>query len=159
MSVNAYFYLDGFDLWFPFLAFLWKTFPNSSLFFFAGMAWMISVMFDILGTRLNELTETWASNSLLYTEIRILHEKLAMLIRLHVCLCEITHNFNKNFGWIILIGIIYSFIGFVASLFWMIFHIQRGQLTFTAVAFFLDHVALTVVLIIIPHNIHQKVCI
>jgi len=159
MSVDTYFHLDGPDFWFPFLAFIWKTFPNSSLYFFAGMAWIISIMFDILGTRLKELTEARALNSLPHTEIRFLHKELAILIRLHAYLCDIIHNFNRNFGWIILIGIIYSFIGFIASLFWIIFRIKNGNLHFAAVAFFLDHVALTVVLIIIPHKIYQKVFI
>lgn len=144
--------------WISLLALLFQMISKFIFVLFSLMTWMMSTMFHILASRIDKLAEKIKpspfltdSNELVY------HEELAIQVRLHGCLCEIIYQLNRNFGLVVLIGTIYSFIGFISSTFRITNRLISKNLKLIEVAFFLDYVYLTILIILIPNKLHQNV--
>lgn len=146
--------------WISLFALYFQMIPKCIFVFFSLMTWMMSTMFHILASRIDELDVEKNKSTPPFSntgEMFIYKEELAVLIRLHGHLCEITYQFSNNFGLIILIGTIYSFIGFISSSFRIVSKLKSENLQWIEVAFFLDYACLTILLIIIPNKLHQAV--
>lgn len=125
--------------WISLLALLFQIIPKFIFVLFSLMTWMISTMFHILASRIDKLTETIKPSPFLTNSNEMVyHEELAILVRLHGCLCEIIYKLSKNFGLVLLIGTIYSFIGFISSTFRITNRLISKNLKWIEVAFFLD---------------------
>ena len=145
--------------WISLLALFFQIIPKFIFVLFSLMTWMMSTMFHILASRIDKLTEKTKITSPFLTNSNemVYHEELAILVRLHGCLCEITYQLSKNFGLVLLIGTIYSFIGFISSTFRITNRLISKNLKWIEVAFFLDYVYLTILIILIPNKLHQNV--
>lgn len=128
---------------------LWKTSSNSAMVLFATVAWIISTMFDILESRLKSFP---------YRSCKaVASQQLIMHNRLYVLLCDSTELLVHSFSWIVLIGMSYTFVSVITTLFWFTANVNNGIISWHLIGMILQHIFHTVTLVMVPNRIHDKV--
>ena len=159
--------MSGIEYWFSLFSYIVQTLSFSALILFGVLCLIASNIFSGLINRINVLNKvSFPSSSAVIQELKPTRNSHSQVVdgqdfinltKLYLLLCDFIEQLSNSFRWILLIGTVYTFVGFIHSSFIVISNLKSFTWIWHAVLLLIHHSAATLVLFMIPHRISIKV--